>query len=211
MKNTAKMVGRLLGFLRALPTAVLHPLGVGLYGRDRALSLSSERIGRIPGNLGVYARQSFYRRRLGGVGADVHFGFMSLLSKVDAKIGDRVYIGRFCTLGHVELGDDVLLADGVQILSGGHQHLPGGAAGALSEGGSSSAGVLPTAEGTYRGVRVGCGAWIGAGAVVMADVGEGAIVGAGAVVVKPVEPGARVGGVPAKVLGQAADRRESLK
>jgi acetyltransferase-like isoleucine patch superfamily enzyme len=54
---------------------------------------------------------------------------------------------------------------------------------------------------TFKQVTIGRGAWIGAGAVVMADVGEGALVAAGAVVVKPVPAYARVGGVPAKALG----------
>ncbi len=37
---------------------------------------------------------------------------------------------------------------------------------------------------TYRCVCIGRGAWIGAGAIIMADVGEKAIIGAGAVVTR---------------------------
>ena len=128
------------------------------------------------------------------VGRDVYFGYMSLFSKTEATIGDEVYIGRFCTLGHVVLEDKVMLADGVQILSGGHQH---------GDPSDCDAGVdHQDKKQIFTQVRIGKGAWIGANAVIMADVGAGAIVGAGAVVTKAVAEGTKVGGVPAKVLGQ---------
>ena len=52
----------------------------------------------------------------------------------------------------------------------------------------------------FRPLTIGDDVWIGAGAVVMADVGERAVVGANAVVVEPVPAYSVVGGVPAKVL-----------
>ena len=83
-----------------------------------------------------------------------------------------------------------MLADGVQILSGRHQH------GSDVVDGQA----LRDNPQQYSKVCVGAGAWLGAGAVVMADVGERAVVGAGAVVVKPVPAEAKVGGVPARTL-----------
>lgn len=160
------------------------------FGEQRALSGMSESISRFSGMGGNYLRQAFYKRVLTRVGTDVHFGFLSLFSKAQASLGDRVYIGRMCTIGWADIGDDVMLADGVQILSGRHQH--------GSETGQSA--TLRDNEQTFSKVTLGRGAWIGAGAIVMADVGEGAIVGAGAVVTKPVPAGAKVGGVPAKPL-----------
>jgi acetyltransferase-like isoleucine patch superfamily enzyme len=52
----------------------------------------------------------------------------------------------------------------------------------------------------FRPLRIGDDVWVGAGAVVMADLGERAVVGANAVVVEPVAPYTVVGGVPARVL-----------
>lgn len=49
-------------------------------------------------------------------------------------------------------------------------------------------------------VRIGSGTWIGAGAIVMADVGRDSIVGAGAVVTKPVPDRVLAAGVPAQVI-----------
>jgi acetyltransferase-like isoleucine patch superfamily enzyme len=49
-------------------------------------------------------------------------------------------------------------------------------------------------------VTVGAGAWIGAGAIVLADVGRGTVVAAGSVVTKPLPDGVIAAGVPARVL-----------
>jgi len=184
-----------VGAVWSIPHRLRLAVWSRLLGRDRGLTAASEAIARLPGPVGVYARQSFYRAALPAVGEDVHFGFLSLFSKAEARLGDRVYIGRMCTLGLVTLEADVMLADGVQVLSGGRQH-------GRSASGDEGA-TLRDNEQTFERVTIGAGAWIGAGAVVMADVGAGAIVGAGAVVTRPVAPGARVGGVPAKPLGGA--------
>jgi acetyltransferase-like isoleucine patch superfamily enzyme len=189
--SAAKSIAKLVGTVRGLPHVVCHLFWKAAIGPDRAFTGASESIARVPGVIGVYARQFFYKGTLAKVGVDVHFGFMSLFSKRAATIGDRVYIGRFCTIGWAEIGDDVMLADGVQVLSGRHQH---GREAASGE-------ALRDNEQVFTKVTIGKGAWLGAGAIVMADVGEGAIVGAGAVVVKPVPAGAKVGGVPAKQLG----------
>jgi acetyltransferase-like isoleucine patch superfamily enzyme len=53
-------------------------------------------------------------------------------------------------------------------------------------------------ETNVKRVHIGRNSWLGANAVVMADVGDDAIVGAGAVVVQPVSSGTTVVGNPAK-------------
>jgi len=189
--SKAKSIARVLGSIFALPYRVRHWIWKSVVGPERAFICISESIARWTGPLGNFIRQSFYKHALEHVGEDVHFGFMSLFSKKQATLGNRVYIGRFCTIGWADIGDDVMLADAVQILSGRHQH------GSDMRDGET----LRDNEQTFSKVTIGKGAWLGAGAIIMADVGEGAIVGAGAVVVKPVPAGAKVGGVPAKVIG----------
>lgn len=186
-----KTIGHAAGSVLSLPYHVGHMLDRAAMGADGGFILASERIAKRPGQLGIYMRQAFYRRTLASVGDDVFFGFMALFSKRGAKLGDRVYIGRFCTIGLADIGDDVMLADGVQILSGRHQH---GSEAAEGE-------TLKDNQQSFSKVTIGKGAWLGANSVIMADVGAGAIVAAGAVVVKPVPDGAKVGGVPAKSLG----------
>ena len=189
--NPLKTAARCLGWAWALPCVARYAVLRALLDDQRAMTSCSERIARVPGLLGVYSRQAYYRHALAGVGQDVYFGFMTLFSKRTARIGDRVYIGRFCTVGDANIEDDAMLADGVQVLSGRHQHgRPDEAADA----------PMRDNEHQYTQVTIGRGAWIGANAVVMADVGPGAVVGAGAVVVKPVAPNTKAGGVPAKQL-----------
>jgi acetyltransferase-like isoleucine patch superfamily enzyme len=184
-----KRLGQSLGAALALPDLLRYAALRPAVGAERALSLTSERAARRPGLFGLYARQALYRRLLRSVGGDVHFGYQTLLSKPAATIGDRVYLGRFCTVGWAEVGDDVRIADGVQLLSGAHHH------------GDTRQGV-DLSDTRHTPIHIGRGAWIGANAVVMADVGQGAIVGAGAVVTRPVAPGATVAGVPARPIAQ---------
>ena len=188
--SVAKTFAHVAARMHALPHWISYRAAETLLGEQRAFVMASERIGKIPGHAGIYARQAFYRRVLRAVGEDVYFGYMSLFSKAQATIGDRVYIGRFCCIGWAQIGEDVLLGDGVQILSGGRQH------------GSSAmfGGTLRDNPQQYELVTIGRGAWLGAGAIVMADVGPGAIVGAGSVVTSPVEDGAKVAGAPARHL-----------
>ncbi len=200
-KGLLKTLGRTVGLMLATPTLIGYAACLVLLGKQRAFTLASERLAVRGGLLGVYAREAFYRYTTAGVGRDVCFGFMSVFSKPAVRLGQRVYVGRFCSVGLAEIHDDVMLADGVQVLSGRHQH-----------GRTAQAG-LALRENTqrYEKVTIGRGAWIGAGAVVMADVGEGAVVAAGAVVVKPVAAYARVGGVPAEALGGDPVRAEQRR
>jgi len=93
---------------------------------------------------------------------------------------------------HVER--DVLIAAGVQIPSGPHTH------------GIARIDVpIRDQPGAPVCVHVREGAWIGNGAVVLADVGRHAIVAAGAVVTRPVPDYAIVGGVPAAVIRSRRD------
>ncbi|MEQ9461918.1 MAG: acyltransferase [Phycisphaeraceae bacterium] len=169
------------------PAAVRYRLGARFFGRDEAFRSVSESLARIPGHRGVWLRRAFTRSILPRVGDRVHIGFMTLFSKTDAELHDAVYLGRFCTVGRVTLEAQVIVADGVQLLSGRHQH-------------STPADSFQAAPQRFDRITIGRGAWIGANAVVMANVGPGAIVAAGAVVTRPVPAGARVAGVPARVV-----------
>ena len=83
----------------------------------------------------------------------------------------------------------MLMASGVQVPSGSATHRIDNHRRPIREQGSAE-----------RLVRIGAGSWIGAGAVVMADVGRNSVVGAGAVVTQPVPGGVIAAGVPARVL-----------
>jgi acetyltransferase-like isoleucine patch superfamily enzyme len=112
-------------------------------------------------------------------------------------VGERAAIGA-CNFIHggggVEIEADVLLGPGVQIFSENHnfarRDLP----------------IIEQGE-TPGSVRVGSGAWVGAGSIILAGVviGEGAIVAAGSVVTGPVEPYTTVAGSPARLINNRPD------
>lgn len=118
---------------------------------------------------------------------DSTIGFGTLITHSEAEIGDRVYIGARCIIGMATIESDTMLADHVQLLSGKRQH-----------GTDVSKGPFQNQPQTLTQIKIGKGCWIGANAVVMADVGERAIVGAGSVVTRQVEPRTIVGGVPSR-------------
>lgn len=137
---------------------------------------------------GLYLRQAFYQSVLDECGLDVVIGWGTLFSMAQARLGERAYIGRNCNIGYGLIGPEAMLADNVIVLSGGREH------------GRESGQSMHQQTQTYSPVSIGSGAWIGAGAIIMADVGDQAIVGAGAVVNKPIPAGAIAVGVPARVV-----------
>ena len=83
----------------------------------------------------------------------------------------------------------MLLAAGVHIPSGARSH------------GTDDVRIpIRDQQGSPTLVRIGSGSWVGAAAVVIADVGAGAIVGAGAVVTRRVPDRVVVAGVPARIV-----------
>lgn len=197
VRHLFKRLGYALAALRALPVWCDYQLMRRLTDDEHALREAGEKLARVPGQLGVYARVVFYRRACRGVGRDVFIGYQTILTKTGASLGDRVYVGRYCSIGLTEIGEDARIADGVQVLSGRHHHSSPYSCSSQGEAGKGS-------RVQYQRIAIGRGAWIGAGAIVMADVGDGAIVGAGAVVTKPVASGAKVAGVPARSIAPLA-------
>ena len=172
-----------------LPAWALYQLGRPVVGSSRALEGATQWLAWLPGTLGAMLRGAFLRLVLARCSPTAEVCYGTLLSQPGAEIGAGVYVGPRCHLGLVILEDDVLLAAGVHVPSGGKTHRFDDPA-------------LPIREqGGQRGVvRIGRGAWVGSAAVVLADVGEGTIVGAGSVVTKPLPPNVIAAGVPARVI-----------
>jgi acetyltransferase-like isoleucine patch superfamily enzyme len=143
----------------------------------------------MPGLLGDYLRVSYYILALRKCSLHSRVSFGSFFAQSSATVGRGVYIGAYCVLGACDIGERTQIASHVQILSGRHQHVRG-ADGRIS--GSN--------EGEFRPVMIGADCWIGASAIVMADIGPGTTVGAGAVVTQPVPMNVVAVGNPARLL-----------
>jgi len=156
----------------------------------------SQLAGLVPGVLGGFLRRAVYRLTLRRCGAGVSVGFGTIIATADVEIGDGVYIGPFCNIGHATIGDDTLLGSNVSLLGGTKQH------------GISRLDVpIRHQPGEYRRITVGRDVWIGNGAIVADDVGEQSVIGAGAVVTKPIPSRSVAVGNPARVIAErgAAD------
>jgi acetyltransferase-like isoleucine patch superfamily enzyme len=105
------------------------------------------------------------------------------------RFGRNVFVNHGCTamdLGGIDIGDDVMVGPNVHLISSGHPLDP----------------AIRRSQITIAPVRIGRGAWIAAGAMVLQGVavGEDAVVAAGAVVTRDVAPRTLVAGVPARVV-----------
>jgi acetyltransferase-like isoleucine patch superfamily enzyme len=132
------------------------------------------------------------------IGNGVFVGRNSILSCKNGAIdiGDGANIGFNCEIfsaGQVTIGANVLIAAYCYLIGGDHD-FSDQARPVLHQGRSA------------RGVTIGEGAWLGAGAKILDGVcvGAGAIVGAGAVVRESVPDRAIAVGVPARIVGTRA-------
>ena len=108
-------------------------------------------------------------------------------------IGDRTVFGRdayFSCVGTIEIGSDVLAADRVFITDTYHDYR------------DVTTPIIRQPMGEPQTVRIGSGAFLGVGSIILAGVtvGEGAFIGAGAVVASDIPPHSVAVGNPARVL-----------
>ena len=189
MKRTLKRIVEFIATLAVLPAAACCWLGIRWIGPDRGFAGWSQFFSLFPGLTGVFLRRAFYRLILPRCGTDCCLTFGTTLSHPTARIGDRVYVGASCSLGDVELEDDVLVASHVSVMNGSQQH-----------------GIerldVPIREqpGIFLPIRIGRDSWIGERAIIAADVGHHCVIGAGSIVTKPIPDYAIAVGVPARVI-----------
>jgi acetyltransferase-like isoleucine patch superfamily enzyme len=178
VKALAIVLARVIVF----PSACLA--GFGRWGAPYTFFAQS--MATVPGILGSYLRVAYYWFTLERVGKDCHLGFGTYFAHSRSSLGNKVGIGSYCVLGQVDIGDGTLLASSVQILSGSRQHM------------RDDQGHLTDEGRTFRRISIGPHCWLGAGAIVLADLGEKATVSPGSVVSQNMPAGAVVSGNPAR-------------
>jgi len=143
----------------------------------------------VPFQIGVIARTQYYQRTLNTCGTNFRTKFGVTFVHPGSNIGNDVRLGRFTSVGLVDIHDDVMVAHFCSLMSGRRHHRT-----ELTDT------PMRAQDGTAQRITIGQGTWIGANAIVMADVGKGVVIGAGAVVVKPVPDNAVVVGNPARIV-----------
>lgn len=150
----------------------------------------SELLAFIPGMAGVVIRRAWYKRTLARCGERLFVDWLGVFKSAQAIVGDDCYIGVRSWIGVATIGDGTLISSGVQVLSGLEQH------------GIARDQPVRSQMGGLQRVYIEEDCWIGAGAIVGADLARGTVVGAGSVVIRPTEAFWIVAGNPAKVVGE---------
>jgi acetyltransferase-like isoleucine patch superfamily enzyme len=160
------------------------------FGRVRSLyTIFAHMYAQGPGIVGDYLRMAFYKLTLEQCSLDSRISFGSFFAHPEARVGEGVYIGSYCVLGRVHIGARTQIASAVQVLSGKHQHAR-----------DAEGRISGSDQGSFTTVAIGADCWIGAGAMVMADIGDHVTIGAGAIVTKPIPANSVAVGNPARVL-----------
>lgn len=190
----------LKGIVDAIAVVLLAPAAATAW-LERAIAVEAEAVfsfwahcvALVPGPPGIVARRAYYRLTLDACASSFYVGFGALFSHRSSIVEDGAYIGTYALVGSARLGPGCLIGSRASLLSGSQLHQ-------LDEAGR----WLPTDPSRRQQVQIGAFAWIGEGAIVMADVGDGAMVAAGAVVSAPVPPSVVVAGNPARFVRRLA-------
>jgi virginiamycin A acetyltransferase len=148
----------------------------------------------LPGIVGDFFRSAYYKYTLQECSLETVISFGTFFSRRNASVGQNVSIGSFCVIGCVRIGPRTQIASHVEIPGGRHQH-------ARVENGR----LLDPVD---EVIVIGADCWIGAAAIIMANVGMQSTIGAGSVVVKDIPARVVAVGVPAKPIKNSVGTSE---
>jgi len=195
------MTRRILTLLaEAIATLLLIPLL--LWSRLPLPALSaftapSQLLSFVPGLSGILLRRVWYRWTLKSCGRNLTMDWLAVIRLPGTTVGNNCTFGVANWIGFAAIGDDVMTGSHVNVLSGREQH-----------GFADVERPMRLQHGEKRQLTIGSDVWIGAQAVVMADVSGGTVIGAGSIVTKTFPPRTIIAGNPARVLRAREDSTE---
>jgi len=181
IKEFIKAIVGLICFVLLIPFFILYFLHIFSF------TSISQLISLIPGFFGVMLRRVWYKCMLAKCGNDLTVDFLGAIRTSKTRIGNNIYVGVGTWIGEADIGDDVMFADHITVLSGSEHH------------GVKRLDIpMRLQEGKIKCIVIGKDAWIGAGAIIQTDVADHTVVGSGSVVTKTFKPYDIIAGVPAQ-------------
>jgi virginiamycin A acetyltransferase len=189
LRGTIKQIVDGISLVFALPAAATCWLECRLSpGSEAAYQFWSHVFSLLPGLPGLSLRRAFYRLTLDHCHPDFYIGFGALFTHRQAHVEAGVYIGPYALVGSSRLGRGSMIGSRASLLSGTDLH----------EMDHSTGSWTPYHHTRLRQILVGEHAYIGEGAIIMANIGARAMVAAGTVVSNAVPPAVVVAGNPAR-------------
>jgi serine acetyltransferase len=178
-----------IGLLVTLPLIVLTALETMFTGgkSEKIYGSCKELISLCPTIFGMYLRLGFYWAVCKRISPDADFQFGSMIAHRGTIIGAGSVIGCHSIIGRAEIGENVLIASRVSIISGKYQH-----------GRPQDRTDNTKSMGEYIQVQIGDNCWIGESALILASIGSNCTVGAGSVVMKDFPDNSTIMGNPAR-------------
>jgi virginiamycin A acetyltransferase len=191
--ETSAPIAALKSIADAVAFVLVLPLGAAS-GLERRLRPNAEGVfhfcahtlALLPGLPGAYLRRAFYRLALDRCDAFCHIGFGAMFTHREVLVGRGVYVGTWALVGSADLREGTSIGSRASLLSGTELH--------EFRGGQWT----PFDAQKLRQIVLGPHAFVGEGAIVMADVGAHTMVASGAVVSATVPDGIVVAGNPAR-------------
>jgi virginiamycin A acetyltransferase len=188
VKRFFKQIAIALATMAVAPLALPELLARRIAGRDVWFRAQTEVLSLVPGKIGIYFRGAYYHLMLPRCPLGCGFQFGTIINS-EAEFGERVDSGPHVIIGIATIGDDCMISEGAHILSGKFSHGITDPTVPFNE--------QPAIEAR---IKVGPNCWIGANAIVMADVAENCVVGAGAVITRPFPGNKIIVGNPARAV-----------
>ncbi|BBM84813.1 acyltransferase [Candidatus Uabimicrobium amorphum] len=194
MRNIVKNFANLIFLLLIIPVFLLYRIIKFFTKSEKTFHGFSQLVSLFPGTLGEYVRKSFYYLALKKCSLDCCISFGVIITDSESEINSGVYIGTYCTLGKVSIGQDTLLGSNVDIINGANQHYIERIDIPIREQG-----------GEFPKVYIGEDCWIGNGSLIMENIEKKCVIGAKSVVTKPIEAYSIAMGHPARIVKKRLD------
>lgn len=182
MKIIVNYILKKLAYLLSMYYVAKFKLGFDY--KDQAIAMS-----RLTCKLGYFSRRCFYKKTLAYCGEDLMVHFGAYITSPSTRLGNRVSIEENSIVSKATIGNNVIIASNVVLLSSGLHHEVDNLDVLFHDS------ILETSP-----INIGDNCWIGVNSTIMNDIASGSIVGAQSVLTKPItEENCLYVGVPAKL------------